>query len=200
MRTSVVFALLAASGLILTGCSVELPTATVTVTATPSPTSTDAASGSASGEAEGSGPLAGASKVGATCNDLVQPPVMQQDFPGFAVNPSPVLDAGQWADMKAIGGIVCAWTNGTGNIVIGFANPTASSITALETAFGKTYAQTDAFGALPETVGYYGKLGGTPDAEIFVAGYWVSITGTMFTSADDAIPLFSSINQVIPQA
>ena len=190
MRTSALV-LLAASALLLTGCGVAVPVETVTVTATPSPTAT------------ASGPLSG-SPVGTTCDDLVPPPVMQSMHPGYTIDAKHVDDEGEWQDIKNMGGVVCSWGDGgaQGDLVLGYAHPDAASLATIKAKFAadSTYAQNDAFGNPPEIIGYFGQLGGVPDAEVFIGGYWITVSSNLFASADDVIPIINSVNQVIPQA
>lgn len=194
MRASVLV-LIAASALVLTGCGVAVPGKTVTVTATPSPTPTTAV--------PLTGPFTG-SPVGTTCDDLVQPPVMQSLYPGYVIDPSHIADEGEWHAITTMGGVLCAWggSDNKGDIVIGYAHPDAASLASIEAHFAGdgTYVKADELARSTDAVAYFGSLGGVPDAEVFVGGYWVTISSNLFSTANDAGSLLDSVNQVIPQA
>ncbi len=105
------------------------------------------------------------------------------------------------AAIKKAGGFASGYlSKANGNeITFAVAKGKTGAFAAEQAEIAKTGTPVDIFG--PGVKAYEVNGGGTytGDYEVFVNGYWISVTSNLFTSPQAAAPLIQSILQTIPQ-
>ena len=191
--------LVAASALLLSGCSADEPQPSST--AGPASSAPGSTEGGQTAEPEPTETAEPAVPYAIACDALLTPDQL------YAFNPNVGADPGYTpsahlavAAVEEHAGTACGYLNQTSGevIEIAVATPTASALVTLANEAASSGTAVPTYGTPPAVTGYFARSGENGQVQVFSGPYWVVIDSTAFFEPGDAQALVAGVLANLP--
>ena len=187
----------AATAILLSGCTGETPEPTGTASPGPSETSSPSA-----GPSETPVPTEEPVPFEIACDVLLTPDQVYEFNPNFGADPGYEAAAAGVAAVVDEAGTACGWLNQTSGevIEIGVATPPPAALESRknEAALGSNPVPT--YGTPPAVDGYFSQVGAAGEAQVFTGPYWIVLDSPAFFEPGDAQQLVTAVLANLPEA